>query len=132
MQWRNSQAYCFAVDLFNHGYYWESHEVWESLWHACGRRGTTADFFKALIKLAAAGVKAREGRPEGWKRHLGRADELLAQTHPQLGAGTARYFGLHLAELRAAVAEARKAGPPADAVADAAVQIVFDFQLRLG
>ena len=61
-RWRDSQAFCFAVDLFNHGYYWESHEVWESLWHACGRRGTAADFLKSLIKLAAAGVKVAEGR----------------------------------------------------------------------
>src|SRR6185295_8264016 len=56
-RWRDSRTYLFACDLFNQGYYWEAHEVWESLWVACGRRGATADFLKGLIKLAAAGVK---------------------------------------------------------------------------
>ena len=66
-----------AVDLFNTGYYWEAHEEWEGLWHAAGRTGTTADFLKGLIKLAAAGVKAYEGRAEGVRRHANRAAELL-------------------------------------------------------
>src|SRR4051812_36882722 len=57
--WQQSRDYLFACDLFNFGFYWESHEVWESLWQACGRSGPTADFLKGLIKLAAAGVKAR-------------------------------------------------------------------------
>lgn len=70
----------FGVDLFNHGYYWEAHEVWEGLWHACGRRGELADFLKALIKLAAAGVKAREGNPAGVIRHAERARELFVQS----------------------------------------------------
>ena len=51
-----------GVELFNAGYYWEAHEVWEGLWHAYGRRGADGRHLKALIKLAAAGVKVREGR----------------------------------------------------------------------
>lgn len=75
----------FGVDLFNSGYYWEAHEVWEGLWHACGRRGRLADFLKALIHLAAAGVKAREGRPNGVQKHAARARELFQETsHPAL------------------------------------------------
>ena len=128
-QWRDSPLYCFAVDLFNHGYYWESHEVWESLWHASGRRGIQADFLKALIKLAAAGVKAREGRPEGWRRHLRRAAELLSQTRLGIDPDASRYFGLDLAELIVAVSQARDNGPPTDAAADDAVRIVFPFAL---
>ena len=127
--WRDSQAFCFAVDLFNHGYYWEAHETWESLWHASGRGGIAGDFFKALIKIAAAGVKAREGRPEGWRRHLRRAEELLRITQQRIGPDSPRYFGLELAELMAAVAKARDAGPPADAATDEAVHVVFPFQL---
>src|SRR6476661_8020059 len=67
--WSASRAYLVGCDLFNLGYYWEAHETWEGLWHACGRRGMTADFLKGLIKLAAAGVKAREGRRQGVARH---------------------------------------------------------------
>src|SRR5688500_6277324 len=62
-RWRECSSYLYGIDLFNHGYYWEAHEEWEGLWHACNRRGRTANFLKGLIKLAAAGVKAREGQP---------------------------------------------------------------------
>lgn len=67
----------FAVDLFNHGYYWEAHEVWESEWNRAGRQGLWATCLKGLIKLAAAGVKFREKNPEGFRRHCLRALELL-------------------------------------------------------
>ncbi|HEX5103310.1 MAG TPA: DUF309 domain-containing protein, partial [Pirellulaceae bacterium] len=53
--WRQNETWLYAVDLFNQGYYWEAHEAWEALWHACGRKGPTADLLKGLIKLAAAG-----------------------------------------------------------------------------
>lgn len=72
-----SPDWCYAVDLFQHGYYWEAHEVWEGLWHAAGRAGLVATWLKALIKWAAAGVKVREGRPEGARRHALRAAELV-------------------------------------------------------
>ena len=69
----------WAVQLFNAGYYWESHEAWESLWHAAGRTGALADFLKGLIKLAAAGVKLREHNLVGMERHARRALELYRQ-----------------------------------------------------
>lgn len=75
--WRDSVEYLYGVDLFNHGYYWEAHEAWESLWHAAGRTGVVANFLKGLIKLAAAGVKSREGNAQGVRRHTERGIELL-------------------------------------------------------
>lgn len=77
--WESCEPYLFGLDLFNHGYYWEAHEEWEAVWHACGRQGTIATFFKGLIKLAAAGVKAREGIPSGVQRHLQRGAMLLEE-----------------------------------------------------
>lgn len=73
-----SERWRDAVTLFEAGYYWEAHEAWESLWHYDGRQGPVADCLKGLIKWAAAGVKAREGRLEGLKRHSRRAVELLS------------------------------------------------------
>lgn len=75
--WQRNESYLYAVDLFNHDYHWEAHEAWESLWHAAGHRGQMADFLKGLIKLAAAGVKQREGNSAGVERHLKRGQELL-------------------------------------------------------
>jgi len=92
--YRGNPTYLYAIDLFNHGFYWEAHEAWEALWHAAGRSGGAADFLKGLIKLAAAGVKAREGRAAGVRQHAGRAAELFRDV--PLADGL---FGLTLSEL---------------------------------
>lgn len=72
-----SREFRRGILLFNHGYYWEAHEAWERLWHAAGRTGPLATLVKGLIKLAAAGVKAREGNADGVRRHARRAAQLL-------------------------------------------------------
>jgi uncharacterized protein len=100
--WARCREYCYAIDLFNAGYYWEAHEQWEALWHAADRVGPTADFFKALIKLAAAGVKAREGNPEGMLRHVTRALQLLKPVFlltQQNTLDAERYWGLEWRQL---------------------------------
>jgi hypothetical protein len=92
-RWQSCRAYLRGLDLFNRGYFWEAHEAWEALWHACGRTGGTADFLKGLIKLAAAGVKHLEGNPRGVRSHACRAAELWRR------AGRDVFFGLRLREL---------------------------------
>ena len=123
--WSSSQTYLFGCDLFNHGYYWEAHEVWEGLWQACGRRGTTADFLKGLIKLAAAGVKAREGRPLGVARHAARATELFRLVCRQLNG--LQYLGFQIDWLVALAGELPQHLIPI--AQDAPVEVVFDFVL---
>jgi predicted metal-dependent hydrolase len=97
--WAESRCYLWAIDLFNLGYYWEAHEEWERLLRATGIDSTTGRFLKGLIKLAAAGVKSREGRPRGVKQHAARAAELLKAAQSELGQEP---FGLALAEVIAA------------------------------
>lgn len=94
--WRQSSAYLYAIDLFNHGFYWEAHEAWESLWHAAGRAGVVASWLKALIKLAAAAVKLREGNAAGVERHSRRALQLLAEVRSELPREASLYCGLRL------------------------------------
>jgi uncharacterized protein len=125
-RWRQSRAYLVGCDLFNHGYYWEAHEAWEAVWKACGRRGTAADFLKGLIKLAAAGVKAREGRPEGVKRHAARAVALFCAVRNQLSE--AMYLGLDVDELIEFAGRLRR-DIEVPQPTDAAVQVVFDIRL---
>lgn len=130
-RWRECAAYLRGVDLFNHGYYWEAHEAWEALWHACGRTGTTADFLRALIRLAAAGFKLREGRPTGAVRHATAASALLRAVASAEGAPGASFMGLRPAALADAADRfrdelqgiaGRGAGEPA-AAAGAAAQV---------
>lgn len=130
-RWRDCRNYLYGLDLFNHGYYWEAHEVWEGLWHAAGRTGTTALFFQGLIKLAAAGVKAREGRPEGVRRHARRAAELFQQVSAQLPAGETCCFGLSLPILIEHATVVAQEPPASHGPADAPVEILFPFVLQL-
>jgi predicted metal-dependent hydrolase len=116
------------VALFNAGFYWEAHEVWEALWHAHGRRGPAADVLKGLIKLAAAGVKVRQGQPHGVVTHARRAAEAFAAAR---AAGGDRQLGLDLLEW-IEHAQQVAANPPHDpAPPEAAVVRVFDLHLEL-
>ena len=107
-QWEACRPYLYGIDLFNHGYYWEAHEVWEGLWHACGRQGMVADFLKGLIALAAVGVKLREGSDRGVRQHAARAVALFNEVVRELGPTRTRFLGLEpevLAQFAAAVAD---------------------------
>jgi hypothetical protein len=125
--WRESPAYLRGVVLFNDGYYWEAHEAWEPLWHALGRSGPQADAIKALIKLAAAGVKVREGQPHGVVTHAGRAGDLFEGVAREVGG---RLFGLDLVAM-AGVARQIAERPPVDTSGPGTpVAVVFDFRIE--
>jgi uncharacterized protein len=130
-RWRECVTWLHGVDLFNHGYYWEAHEAWESLWHACGRTGLTADFLRALIRLAAAGVKAREGNERGTQRHLAAVDELLRGVQAGLDGceGSAAHLGLAIAPLRESVARAANLQERIDVPPETPAAPVFRFVL---
>jgi hypothetical protein len=112
-QWQGCRPYLYGIDLFNAGYYWESHVAWESVWLACGRKGALADFLKGLIHLAAGGVKALEGRPEGVKSHGSRAAELWRGVIRSLGSEPELFMGFRIADLIGTAEAVCKAGWPA-------------------
>ena len=60
--------YLFAIDLINHGFYWESHVYFEAIWNAHKRKGDVASYCKALVKIAAGAIKHKQGRSESAKR----------------------------------------------------------------
>lgn len=128
--WEDSHAYLHGIDLFNHGYYWEAHEVWEGLWHACGRRGLVADFLKGLIKLAAAGVKVREGQPRGIRSHAARAAELFRKIDQQQGSQDSRFFGLSLPVLIEVTGAVSRQADALKGDNAGEVLVVFDFVLK--
>jgi uncharacterized protein len=97
--WPTCRPYLRGLDLFNASFFWESHVEFEAVWMACGRRGTTADFFKGLIKLAAAGVKHLDGRPAGVKSHAAGAAKLWREVARSPGADRELFLGLRLPEL---------------------------------
>ncbi|CBW26204.1 hypothetical protein BMS_1334 [Halobacteriovorax marinus SJ] len=72
-----NKDYLFAIDLINHGYYWEAHVYLEAIWNAHQREGDSADFCKALIKMCAAGVKFKLSSEQAALGHIERAEELF-------------------------------------------------------
>ncbi|MHB1425563.1 MAG: DUF309 domain-containing protein [Gemmataceae bacterium] len=130
--WQESSAYLHGVDLFNHGYYWEAHEVWEGLWRAAGRTGMTADFLKGLIKLAAAGVKVRQGQPRGVADHAAGAADIFRDISRQLDREDAVYLGLRLRDLLAFAARIESQAADVRSDEDAGVEVVFAFVLIPG
>ncbi len=91
-----SRFFCYGLDLYNHGYYWESHVYFESLWNAHGRKGSVADFLKGLIKLGAAGVKLKVGQPTAAAGHFDRARELFTEVRKKDGD---EFLGMDLKQL---------------------------------
>ena len=119
------RTFLAGIDLFNHGYYWEAHEAWERLWIAAGRAGRMADFLKGLIKLAAAGVKVREGNRRGAERHLTRAAQLFAEVMETTAESSGAELGLNPGVL---LEWARKPAPEGQHAREEAMP-VFDFVL---
>lgn len=74
---KHMDDFYFGLDLLNHGYYWESHVLFEALWNAHHRRGPVADLLKALIKIGAAFIKKELGQTAATHGHFQRALELL-------------------------------------------------------
>lgn len=92
----SSEHFRFAIDLYNYGYYWESHVYFEALWNAHKRQGPVADLLKALIKLGAGGVKLSLKENQNAEEHFERAKELLSDVKKHKGAD---FLGLNLNEL---------------------------------
>lgn len=91
--WQRVPAYLYGLDLFNCGYYWEAHESWESVWHAVRHDAVRRQLILGLIRLAAAGVKLREGNARGVRRHAEGAAGLFESVSRKLGNRT-RCMGL--------------------------------------
>jgi uncharacterized protein len=123
----DTDPFLLGVDLFNHGYYWEAHEAWETGWHASGRHGPTADFFKALIQLAVAGVKVRQAMPDSAAAHAQRAADLLRDV--QRDVAQPRFMGLDLEPLAQEADRLAHRPPDAPTGELAPVEVVFAFAL---
>lgn len=112
-----------ALDLFNGGWYWESHEAWESFWHALGRCTPEARFVQGLIHLAAAAVKIREGKPAGVVRHTQRARELLVVGGSRAAPGGGPLAGLANGHVESSGDAAATLGLAPDSLAAVVVEL---------
>ena len=93
----------YALDLFNHGYFWESHVYFEAIWNAHGRKGTTAEFMKGMIKLGAAAIKFKLDQTVSGEGHLARGMELFDYVKKEEGSP---FLGMDLDAINASILEA--------------------------
>lgn len=85
-QWKRSDDYLYGIDLYNFAFWWESHEVFEGLWHASGRNSVQGNFFQSLIQLAAANLKHFMGN-EAAAQKLVHAGIIRLQNVPSVYMG---------------------------------------------
>lgn len=96
--WRRCDDYLYAIDLFNHGFWWEAHERLKPLCLAAGRESQTGLFIQGLIRIAAALLKLSTGEAE--------AAETLAQSgFDALASGTGPCLGVDPERLKREVAD---------------------------
>ena len=72
----------YGCQLFEAGFYWEAHEVWEPVWHAARPNSAAALLVQAAIALANAALKIRMHQPRAARRLLQRVSSLLAGCPP--------------------------------------------------
>ena len=76
-------AFLFGIDLFNNGYFWEAHEVWEPCWMALAPNSRERTGCQALIQGANACLKLRFG----WRKAFLRLSGEVARLAQEAGAG---------------------------------------------
>ncbi len=79
--WQTNEAYLYGIDLFNHAFYYEAHEVWEELWHVTGHKTQEGIFLKALIQIAAVRLKISLQEEKPAQRSLLSAQKYLEEIH---------------------------------------------------
>ena len=80
---RSLQAtWCFGLYLFDSGYYWEAHEVLESVWHHSAPNSRERALVQAVIQIANAALKHCRGAEAARDRILLRARSAAARVWP--------------------------------------------------
>lgn len=80
--WAHNRRYLHGLDLFNHRFYWESHEVWEAVWLALPKPSAERELVQGLIQVAAALLKRHQGLTRASDRLLTRARTRLGRAAP--------------------------------------------------
>jgi hypothetical protein len=99
-QWRACEAWLYGVDLYNHAYWWETHEIWEAIWQQSDKKGVQGRFIQGLIQIAAAHLKRHIGNEEGVQRLLERSRAHLDFAQ---AVAPAVYMGVEIVGFRRSV-----------------------------
>ncbi len=99
--WETFDWYLYGIDLYNYSYWWESHEVFEALWHAAGHESEQGLFFRGIIQVAASNLKYHLNNEKAAKKLVFNAHKFLSPL-PNI------YMGLHISTFLKETEEALK------------------------
>lgn len=97
-----------GLDLFDHRYYWESHEVLEAVWLELDRGSAFAEVCQGIIQAAASVVNRHRGRVHAADRLAAKATLRLARAAEVPGLVDA---GFDAAAIVGALTAFRDGGP---------------------
>ncbi|MEZ5879461.1 MAG: DUF309 domain-containing protein [Nitratireductor sp.] len=91
--WRENVAWLYGIRLIREGFYWEAHEVLETVWMNAAPNSREKALVQALIHGANARLKQRLGRPNAAARLVALSTEACKQVYekdggPVLGLST--------------------------------------------
>jgi hypothetical protein len=58
--WQTNKIYLYGIDLYNYAYWWESHEIFESLWHLSAENSLEKFLLQGIIQISAAFLKRHQ------------------------------------------------------------------------
>ncbi len=83
----NTAAWQYGLAFFENEFYWEAHEVLESVWMACPPNSAEKLYVQALIQQANAGLKRKMGRASAADRLDKEAQRLYAEAEQRMPQG---------------------------------------------
>ena len=98
-RWFVHEAWLAGFRLYSHGYYWETHEVWEPVWIGARPNSAERAMVQGLIQVANACLKLRMDRQRAAMRLVTIAATCLDEA--AIG-GEGRVMGLDLSAARTA------------------------------
>ena len=91
--WKKSEIYLRGIELFNHRYFWECHEMLEAIWHAVGHDTPQGQFLQGIIQVAAAYLhKSGDLRENGLARHKGLPKRYMGADVPKFATEVREKF----------------------------------------
>lgn len=98
-RWFEHEAWLSGFRLYRHGYFWETHEVWEPVWIGARPNSAERAMVQGLIQVANACLKLKMGRPRAAVRLVAIAGRCLDEA--AIGSQSV-VMGLDLAAARTA------------------------------
>jgi len=102
-QFSSSNAWRFGLAFLNDGYFWESHEVLESIWLAAAQNSAQKCMVQGIIQLANAGLKFKMKQDDAGNRLLIMADGLIEEASRRGGLAVLGLSAANISILRAVV-----------------------------